>query len=70
MKQFVTAIKYYANLHDYDMETLAKMIGLSRGGLYKKLKNPDLFRLDELVLLCKIFNCDLTVNKNEVIVKL
>ena len=46
------------------------MLGLSAAALYRKLSNPELFRLDELMLLCKMFDTEIIFSKKGVEMKL
>ena len=70
MNKLKSAIKYHAGCHSYNMETVAKMLGISSPALYKKMSNPDLFRLDELMLLCKMFDTEIIFSKKGVEMKL
>lgn len=70
MNNLKSAIKYHAGCHSYNMKTVAKMLGISSSALYKKMSNPDLFRLDELMLLCKMFDTEIIFSKKGVEMKL
>ena len=43
------------NLCGYKVETLAKAIGLSRAGLYKKINNNNEFKASEIKKISRLF---------------
>ena len=53
--QFVAALEYHMKMRGWDVEELAKKIGLSRAGLYNKIKRPETFHYDEIVMISKLF---------------
>ena len=42
-------------MRGWDVEELAKKIGLSRAGLYNKIKRPETFNYDEILMISKLF---------------
>lgn len=53
--QFVAALDYYMNLRGWRVDDLAEKIGLSRAGLYNKIRNPEMFYYSELLMISKLF---------------
>lgn len=53
--QFIAALDYHMQMRGWDVEELAKKIGLSRAGLYNKIKRPETFHYDEILMISKLF---------------
>ena len=53
--QFLAALDYYMNLRGWQVEDLAKNIGITKTTRYNKINKPETFRYDELQMISKLF---------------
>lgn len=48
-------VEFFRLSEDYDAAYVAKMLGLTRSGLYKKLRHPNTFNLKDIEILLEFF---------------
>lgn len=51
-------VKYYLSLYDKNVIWLAKAMGMSQTSLYKKMKDPQSFTLEDIAKISTVFNVD------------
>ena len=53
--QFIAAVDYHMKLRGWEVEDLAKNIGVSRATMYNRINEPETFGYDELQKIAKLF---------------
>lgn len=57
-KTVAAQVRFYLDLNDRNISWLAKAMGMSQTSLYKKMKDPQSFTLEDIAKISTVFNVD------------